>query len=130
MQEVSEGLTCQCGCGLTVANCNHPTCSFSVPLRTQIEGLIKTGMSRAEIIAGFRHKYGEKVLSAPTTEGFNILAWVAPFLAVLAGLAFVLFTVGRWRSAGPLEQAPVSPPSPEFDPRLKRILDRELRERI
>jgi len=28
LQEVSEGLTCQCGCGLTVANCNHPQCEF------------------------------------------------------------------------------------------------------
>ncbi len=44
MQEVSEGLTCQCGCGLTVANCNHPTCPFAVPLRTQIDGMIKAGM--------------------------------------------------------------------------------------
>jgi hypothetical protein len=29
-QEIAEALTCQCGCGLTVANCNHPNCSFSV----------------------------------------------------------------------------------------------------
>ncbi|HKV55483.1 MAG TPA: hypothetical protein VJN94_12675, partial [Candidatus Binataceae bacterium] len=36
LQEVSEALTCQCGCGLTVANCNHPQCEFSVPLREQI----------------------------------------------------------------------------------------------
>ncbi len=130
VQEVSEGLTCQCGCGLTVANCNHPTCSFSVPTRTQVEGMIKTGMSGPEIIAFFRHKYGEKVLSAPTTEGFNILAWTAPFVALLAGVIFILFAVGRWRSTAPAHDAKAADSAPDFDPRLKRILERELRERI
>ena len=68
-QAVSEGLTCQCGCGLTVANCNHPNCEFSVPAREKIDGLIAQGMDRAQIIAVFRAKYGEKVLSAPTAQG-------------------------------------------------------------
>ncbi|MGA9722867.1 MAG: hypothetical protein WBQ86_10450, partial [Candidatus Binatus sp.] len=34
--QVYEGLTCQCGCGLTVANCNMPTCAFAVPMRREI----------------------------------------------------------------------------------------------
>ncbi|MGC1191918.1 MAG: hypothetical protein WA861_15095, partial [Candidatus Binatus sp.] len=38
--QVSEGLTCQCGCGLTVANCNMPTCGFSVPMRAEIDRMI------------------------------------------------------------------------------------------
>jgi len=66
-QEVSEGLTCQCGCGLTVANCNHPQCEFSVPVRQQIETMINQGMGAKQIIAFFRAKYGEKILSAPTS---------------------------------------------------------------
>ena len=36
VDDVSQGLTCQCGCGLTVANCNMPTCGFSVPMRGEI----------------------------------------------------------------------------------------------
>jgi cytochrome c-type biogenesis protein CcmH/NrfF len=64
---ISQGLTCQCGCGLTVANCNHPTCSFSVPVREQIEAMIGKGKSGTQIIAFYRQKYGEKILSAPTT---------------------------------------------------------------
>jgi hypothetical protein len=53
-QEVSEGLTCQCGCGLTVANCNHPQCEFAVPVRTQIDKMIANGMTRPQIVAWFR----------------------------------------------------------------------------
>jgi cytochrome c-type biogenesis protein CcmH len=129
VQEVSEGLTCQCGCGLTVANCNHPTCGFAVPLRTEIEGMIKSGMSRSEIILSFRHKFGEKVLSAPTTEGFNILAWTAPFAALLCGAILILMELGRWRAAasgGENNAARLA----EFSPRLKGMLEREIRERI
>jgi len=131
MQEVTEGLTCQCGCGLTVANCNHPSCPFAVPLREQVDRMIKAGMPAAAIIASFRRKYGEKILSAPTTEGFNILAWAMPFVAVLAGAVLILIVVGRQRPSTP---APDNPPSEsaarEFDPRLKKILERDLRERL
>jgi len=84
-EQVSQSLTCQCGCGLTVANCNMPTCSFSVPTRLEIDRMIGNGMGRAQIIAFYRHKYGEKVLSAPTAEGFNLLAWTMPFIALVVG---------------------------------------------
>jgi cytochrome c-type biogenesis protein CcmH/NrfF len=131
-QEVSQALTCQCGCGLTVANCNHPNCSFSVPIRTQIEAMIDKGMGRLQIVAFFRHKYGEKILSAPTTQGFNLLAWLMPFFAIAVGCGIVLFTVGRWRSASASAPAGSSEPQspPEFDSRLRHKLEQELRERI
>ena len=134
VQQVAEGLTCQCGCGLTVANCNHPNCEFSVPVREQIDQMLGRGMSGPQVIAYFRGKYGEKILSAPTTQGFNILAWIMPFAAILAGGALIAFTVGRWRSHSP---APAGAPETgadvnagNFDPELRRRLERELRERI
>jgi len=135
-QEISEGLTCQCGCGLTVANCNHPNCEFSVPVREQIDGMLGRGMSGPQVIAYFRGKYGEKILSAPTTQGFNILAWIMPFAAIAAGGALVAFTVGRWHSKSPAPASPEAPVSTSdvsnatFDPELRRRLERELRDRI
>jgi cytochrome c-type biogenesis protein CcmH/NrfF len=125
-QEVSEGLTCQCGCGLTVANCNHPQCEFAVPVRTQIDKMIANGMTRPQIVAWFRTTYGEKVLSAPTTEGFNLVAWIMPFAVLIAGGVGIVFAFGRWRSSTPV--AP-SAPAPT-DPELKQRLERELRERL
>lgn len=128
-QEVTEALTCQCGCNLTVANCNHPSCSFAVPLREQIDAMLKRGMGRVEIIAYFRAKYGEKILSAPTTHGFNLLAWVMPFVGLAAGCALVMFTIGRWRARE--SSAPASPrPVERFDARLREELARELRDTV
>lgn len=128
LQAVSEALTCQCGCGLTVANCNHPQCEFAVPVRAQIEGMISRGMSRAAIIGYFRGKYGEKILSAPTTEGFNLLAWIMPFAALAAGGALIFLAVGRWHSKLPGPPPSVLAGDSAFDSELKRRLERELKE--
>ncbi len=128
--EVSQSLTCQCGCGLTVANCNMPTCGFSVPMRGEIDQMIGKGMGRAQIIAFYRHKYGEKVLSAPTAEGFNLLAWTMPFIALFVGGGLIVFAFGRWRSASdslPAGSIPVTPPT-SFAPELRRKLEKELKE--
>ena len=128
--QVSQSLTCQCGCGLTVANCNMPTCSFSVPVRTEIDQMIGKGMGRAQIVAFYRHKYGEKVLSAPTTEGFNLLAWTMPFIALVVGGGFIVFAFGRWQGTAPSSPAGSNPAGvPSFDPELRRRLERELEER-
>jgi cytochrome c-type biogenesis protein CcmH/NrfF len=127
--EVSQSLTCQCGCGLTVANCNMPTCSFSVPTRIEIDRMIGNGMGRAQIIAFYRHKYGEKVLSAPTTEGFNLLAWTMPFIALVVGGGLIVLAFGRWTSPAPLlPSGSIPAPAPSFDPELRRRLERELQE--
>jgi len=101
-----------------------------VPTRIEIDRMIGNGMGRAQIIAYYRHKYGEKVLSAPTTEGFNLLAWTMPFIALVVGGGLIVLAFGRWRSAPPPLPAGSTPaPAPSFDPELRRRLERELQER-
>jgi cytochrome c-type biogenesis protein CcmH len=139
-QEIAEGLTCQCGCGLTVANCNHPNCSFSVPMREHIDTMLAHGMGRAEIIAYFRKQYGEEILSAPTTQGFNLLAWTMPFAALIVGGGLVVLMMGRWRGGVPsTPQSPNDSGSRDSDnsaksdkstSALRERLERELRERL
>ena len=139
-QEIAEGLTCQCGCGLTVANCNHPNCSFSVPTRERIDAMLAHGMGRAEIVGYFRKQYGEKILSAPTTQGFNLLAWTMPFVALMIGGGLVVLMMGRWRGSTPTasESRQPSGGSGSGDPEpagkaaaaLRERLERELRERL
>ena len=93
--------------------------------------MIGEGKTRAQIIAFYRRQYGEKVLSAPTTEGFNLLAWTMPFIALAVGGGLMVFAVGRWHSnqpSAPLDSEPGEQPA-SFDPELRRKLEKELEER-
>jgi len=126
-QEVEESLTCQCGCGLTVHSCNHTSCDSAIPLRAEIRGKVDNGESKEQIVKEFADKYGEKILSSPTTTGFNILAWVMPFIVVGTAIALVLLIVARWgRRPGP-PRSPEAPSSPRARSAHEQIMDRELK---
>ena len=126
--EIEEALTCQCGCGLTVHACNHLQCPSAIPLKQEIAGELVLGKTRAEVLAHFSGKYGEKILSAPTTSGFNLLAWVMPFAAVLVAAALIVTVTRRWRpsAAPPARSVPPAenPADAERRARLRAELER------
>jgi cytochrome c-type biogenesis protein CcmH len=125
--EIEESLTCQCSCGLTVHSCNHLQCSFAVPAKQIIAEQIGRGIAKEPIVQSFVAKYGEKVLSAPTTVGFNLAAWITPFLAlIIGGLAVSLVSL-RWSRQRARQGAKEKPGADQqTDPyrdRLKKELD-------
>jgi len=124
-QDVEESLTCQCGCGLTVHACNHLQCSSAEPMKKEIAERLTQGQDREAILAAFRARYGEKVLSAPTFHGFNWLAWITPFAAILAGGLGVTLMIRRWVRAAPAPAQPAPPPV-AGEEHLRRRLAREL----
>ena len=93
---MEAALTCQCSCGLTVHSCNHLQCGFAIPAKEQIAEQLAQGASREAILASFVTRYGEKVLSAPTASGFNLAAWVTPFLVILIGAVSIGLIARRW----------------------------------
>ena len=122
---VEESLACQCSCGLTVHSCNHLTCSFAVPAKERIAEQIGQGKSQDAILTSFVSRYGEKVLSAPTTSGFNLAAWITPFLVVLIGGVGIGLISLRWTKRHPHDQPPAAPsdePNP-YRERLQKELD-------
>ena len=130
--EVETALTCQCGCGLTVHSCNHVNCGSALPLKKEIGEQIDAGRSLSDILTHFENKYGEVILSAPTTRGFNLAAWVMPFVVLGVGGLVVVVVLRRWRGGGDGEPAPVSgvPPAESgADRELRARLERELQER-
>jgi cytochrome c-type biogenesis protein CcmH len=130
--EIESALTCQCGCGLTVHSCNHLNCGSGIPLKKEIAEQIAGGASANQVIAYFEKKYGEKILSAPTTRGFNLAAWTVPFVAIGLGGGLIGFVLLRWRrdtpdqatGAGPSASPTSSSASPELRARLQRELER------
>jgi len=121
-QEVEEALTCQCGCGLTVHACNHLQCPSGEPIKAEIADRLSRGEDRETILAAFKSRFGEKVLSAPTFRGFNWFAWITPFAVVLAGALGVILVIRRWARA-PAAPAPTPDPG---DDALRQRLAREL----
>lgn len=125
-QEVEESLTCQCGCGLTVHSCNHLQCGSALPLRAEIRAQLAEGKDKEAVLDWFKAKYGEKILSAPTTTGFNLAAWITPFAAVAMGIGLVFFTIRRWGGRGDGHDGGPSSPSASAPKEYQKILEREL----
>lgn len=124
--EIEEALTCQCGCGLTVHSCNHLQCPSGEPIKDEIRSRIAAGETRDTILAAFASKYGEKVLSSPTMQGFNWLAWITPFAALLLA-GTVLVVVVRSRLHRTVLAAPGGGTlAGTDDPAIRARLDREL----
>lgn len=125
-QDLEESLTCQCGCGLTVHSCNHLQCPSAIPLREEIRAQMNEGKDKAAILAYFSGKYGEKILSAPTTSGFNLVAWVTPFVVVGLGGVFLAITLKRWSRRSRPAPGVVPPPQPVSP--YSKILEKELKD--
>jgi len=123
---VEERLTCQCGCGLTVHTCNHLQCSFAIPVKNDIAASLAAGQSAEEILARYVEEYGEKILSAPKPEGFNLVAWIGPYVAVVLGGIAIFLAARRWRRIATGESVAAAPraiiPSEADRARLERAL--------
>ena len=127
-QELEESLTCQCGCGLTVHSCNHLQCGSAIPLREEIRAQMNEGKDKEAILAYFAGKYGEKILSAPTTSGFNLVAWVTPFVLLALGGLFVGIMLIRWSARGRLAPDAATPPAAHAPTAYSKVLEKELKD--
>ncbi len=77
------------------------------------------GMTDQQIFDSFVAKYGATVLAAPTTHGFDLVAWIAPFAVFAAALLGTILLVRHW-SVGK-KDAVQTPSTPEMDAIHERI---------
>ena len=96
VSRVADRLACQCGCLFTVSMCNMANCGFKKPMVNDIEKRLEAGETPDAIVASFVAQYGELVLSAPTAEGFNLIAWIMPFAMILFAGAGIGLILKRW----------------------------------
>jgi cytochrome c-type biogenesis protein CcmH len=97
--DLEKHLKCLCGCPLDIYTCRTTdfSCPVSPRVHADVEALIAGGYTETEIRDAFVAVYGERVLTAPKPEGFNLLAYVAPFAAIGAFGAFAAWVIHRWR---------------------------------
>lgn len=105
--QVEHKLRCVCGCSLDVYTCRTTdfTCPVSPAMHRDIRALIAGGYTADEILDAFTESYGELVLMAPKREGFNLVGYATPFVAMAAGATVVTFLLRRWTRAAAATQA-------------------------
>ncbi|SJZ70420.1 cytochrome c-type biogenesis protein [Selenihalanaerobacter shriftii] len=84
------------GCEMLVSVCRTDAAQ---EMREKISGMIDKGMTKEEIVDTFIKQYGEQVYAAPTKEGFNLIAWIMPFLVIIIGGIFIYYITNKWQIA-------------------------------
>ena len=127
-EKVETRLMCYCGCAdLTVRTCS---CGTAADIKQDIARRLADGQSADEVVAAYVRERGPQIRSAPTTSGFDLLAWVMPFLVILAGGGFIVHLTRRWRGRAAQPAAPGAPAAPAFDSRRLSADDRGTLDRI
>ncbi|HVO59768.1 MAG TPA: cytochrome c-type biogenesis protein CcmH [Terriglobales bacterium] len=116
-QSLGHHMMCVCGCGQILLECNHVGCQYSDRMRTELMAALDRGDNDDLITQAFIQKYGTTVIAAPSTSGFNRVAWIMPFLALVLGLVTTAMIVRAWKDrpapAAPGGVVPVN--GPELD---------------
>jgi cytochrome c-type biogenesis protein CcmH len=109
-----------------------PTCKTTLdqsnaPVAARIRAFITARIAAGDTKSEIKHKlvlqFGEAVLAAPPKHGFNLLAWVLPFVGVGTGAVALAFLAWRWSRARSPASAGAAPP---LGPDLERRVDEEL----
>jgi cytochrome c-type biogenesis protein CcmH/NrfF len=90
---ITSQLICPCSCGEILSGC---ICDTGKTMQGFVNDELKAGKNGEQITASLVSKYGEVILGAPKAEGFNLVVWVAPFLATLIGFLIAAFMLRRW----------------------------------
>lgn len=85
---------------------------LALQMRDVIRDQLRSGQSPAQVRQYFLDKYGEWILLEPKPEGFNLLVYLLPVAALLAGVAIVWRAVRRFTSPG-LSESHAAAPSPD-----------------
>lgn len=98
VDKLGHRMMCACGCNQILLECNHVGCTYSDRMRGELVAAVDNGKSDSDVLQFFVEKYGTTVLAAPTRTGFDRMAWIMPYLALLLGVGVVIFAVRRWKT--------------------------------
>lgn len=97
---------------------------MAAQMRTAIREHLAAGERPDQVVQYFVDKYGEWILLAPRRQGFNLLVWAMPGIALAVGLLVVGILVTRWTRRRPLS-ATAAPPTAAMRERIRREMERE-----
>ncbi len=117
--EVAAELRCvTCGTPLDVSNA-----PAAQRMKARIDLRISQGATKQQILDEFVADFGRQVLATPPKRGFDLVAWLLPGLAVVAGLCAIPLVTRAWAKRRPAVAVPMAPLDDEDAARLQRELD-------
>jgi cytochrome c-type biogenesis protein CcmH len=113
-----------------------PTCHqllelSDAPIADRIRAFIRVRINAGDTKSEIKHRlvseFGEAVLAAPPTHGFDLLAWLLPILGLAGSGTVILGLARRWmrQTREPSKPMQADDGAP-LDPGLARRLDEEL----
>lgn len=81
--------------GRTLINCPS---SSARELKEEIREKLAAGTSRADLTNELYARFGDEIRAAPKTEGFGLVAWIAPPLFLLLGAFLTIGWLIRQKS--------------------------------
>ncbi|MCC6832805.1 MAG: cytochrome c-type biogenesis protein CcmH [Thermoleophilia bacterium] len=113
---------------LRCITCNTPLDISNAPSALDMKEYIRekaaAGWTKDQIKDALVAQFGREVLATPPKEGFDLVAWLVPAIAVAAGLAAIPFLTRVWARRGGARPAPAgADASDEERERLQRELD-------
>ncbi len=129
VNEIAKQLNCPTCAGRNLSDCDTVTCE---QWRGQISDLIQDGYNEQQVLDFFAERYGTQVLQSPPLNGFTLILWILPILAMVLGGGWLYFTMRRWTEqqtptmATTASEMVISPSSTEVDDNYLRQVDRDL----
>ncbi len=128
VDDIAKEFICQCGCNMVLLNCSHAECAPRETMLASIKQKVDQGQTQEQIIQSFVLQYGEQVLASPPKKGFNLTAWITPFVAILAGAAVIGVALRRWVKKGRRSEVSVQDTLDPSEDRYLRRVEKELQE--
>jgi cytochrome c-type biogenesis protein CcmH len=93
IERLGHQMMCVCGCNQILLECNHVGCTYSTRMRDELVAAVDSGKNDNGVLQSFVEKYGATVLAAPTKTGFNRVAWIMPYLALVLGIGVIVLAM-------------------------------------
>lgn len=98
VNDIAQSLWCPLCSGVRLDSCYLSAC---IQMKDEIALMLEEGKEESEIQQYFLDQYGPQILGEPPREGFNLLAWILPFLVLLGGAVFLVLRLRPTRRVAP-----------------------------
>jgi len=113
---------------LRCPTCDTPLDTSNAPVARDMKEFIREraaeGWTADQIKDALVAEFGREVLATPPKEGFDLIAWLVPALAVALGLAAIPVLTRAWARRGRRPAPAGADASPEELARVQRELER------